>query len=169
MASIRSGAIGYSISWPFGIPNSANGRQSDGSSAPAPLSGVSHSGRPQLLFEAGAVVVISGRPRSLPSTSPSAVRSIPAVLPSWSCAPLTARLPANRGDVARLPADSHALGASGDRHGCAGRAGICSSGLPPAHRHLAEGIPGRLPPPRTHVDMINTQAPSQQRSRHQPV
>jgi putative intracellular protease/amidase len=46
-----------------------------------------------------------------------------------------------------------------------GRAGICSSGLPSAHRHLAEGIPGRLPPPRTHVDVINTQAPSQQRSR----
>jgi transcriptional regulator GlxA family with amidase domain len=44
-----------------------------------------------------------------------------------------------------------------------GRAGICSSGLPSAHRHLAEGIPGSLPPRRTHIGVINTQAPSQQR------
>ena len=43
------------------------------------------------------------------------------------------------------------------------RAGLCSSGLSPAHRHLTEGVPGRLPPRRTHLGVINTQAPSQQR------
>ena len=32
-----------------------------------------------------------------------------------------------------------------------GRAGISSSGLPSAHRHLAEAIPGDLPPRRRWV------------------